>query len=173
MPQDDLQMQPANQPSGVPPQIVGNEADIVAQLLDTSFLLSLVKERLLGKEWNPLTKTFEEVGKPLLPEKAVNELIGLLATHIGHVTVTSNLTEKQISNILLDVSEMLVMYLVEIWVYQGYIDGSSKASLIFNMIMDTLEASLHRAKGGFTANLIKGITERKIVEQHTYNEKVP
>ena len=83
--------QPSTQPQqnySVAP-IYGAPAQIIDQILDPAFVIERVRRNLKGEVQNPLTKEWEQWGKPMMNEDGLKEIVSLLDSYVNRNTLLS------------------------------------------------------------------------------------
>jgi hypothetical protein len=97
--------------------------------------------------------------EPLLPEKAVSEIMTLIKGYVNKVTGLTYLSEERVLNlchmIYIDLAEFLLMKRKE------YELTPEKATQVLNIIISIIETNLRKSIGGFGMRII-GVSEKVI-----------
>lgn len=142
-------------------------------LLNPTEVIEKIRHTFLGEEidGDPRDNRYKKIGKPLMDEEGIRELMLLLTGTISVPIVLGNLNEKEYKKIVSSIG-----YTVTDFIFfnsQKYHIAHANYSLIFNIIMTDFKTFLSRARGGFQqVHVSKAYGAHEVVEQrHSSNDE--
>jgi hypothetical protein len=145
------------------------KADLTRWQLDPRDILEEIEHKLKGEivmgvdaEGNDI---YGKKGEPLMNDEGINAIITLISARISKVIILSNLTEEDISKIMIAFSnELISLFFMK---YKEFQIDEAYMSSITNYIEDIVYATLNRALKGGERDFLK-TTERRI---ESYSDK--
>ena len=122
-------------------------------LFDPDLVLREIERILRGVVYDPHTKNYNQVFKPLLTNEGINFFLYFLRPYTSRIFSLSNLTNEQINNIMLDFTTDLTVLLGTDTEWFGV--EENQLSVVTRIVTDTIFANLRRGLDGKGLDLIQ------------------
>lgn len=132
--------------------------------------VELVEHHLKGEVWNADEKKWENKYTALMNDDGINTIMTMLRGLINHNTVLSNLTDKDIENVMRGVIDQIVILLYTRW--KEFNIDKAHLTPIADLICNNAYFSLKRAyDNGERDFYTKSIQENRVVAQRPPPER--
>lgn len=132
--------------SHIPLTLLQQDPSIIRDILSPDTIIEMIKHSLKGEYWDA-TKgkdgQWVRAGTPLMNDKGINQVITILRPFTNSLIFLSNIDEKMVNKITLDISFAFIeaFYLS----YEDYGIKDENLDIVRNMVVVPIYASLRRS----------------------------
>lgn len=145
------------------------EADLLKKLLNFDSFVNDIEQALRNKSYDPNKSEWVEMGKPLINDKGISTIRGIIVGHINNVFILSNFDSSEVKDICLN----LGMDIIDILTlnYSKWEIDVTNLGVIYTIIINNVYAMLKGSWKEGIRGLLKETEHRETVIREEGRQK--